>query len=579
MLKKITIEHIKGIQRKVFDLDVLPNKPSLLVAPNGYGKSSLATAFNSMNRNRIVLEEDDYHLESAANAPTIEVEYQRPDTSIVTLSATSTSNAISSEFDYFVINNLTKPKGNASTFGGFGNARASLIIEDVILVDRIPTNVQFNYSFRTSQAAFGANSRVLPNANAVFTNHKLVERLSNCFTDFQRANGNRIKGRVDTIIADINAQHGTAEALTDWITANCLNDLKQIDYLNNVGNLINEFDIGYNSETKSYLAAIQIIWLYNQAPNTFKDACAFSNYHLDKLRFDTTLTTFNCTWKNIRSSQTGGQLVVKFPKAIHISNGQRDILTFISMLFKAKRSLKKNANILIIDEVFDYLDDANLTAAQYYISTFIIEFAEQGRRIYPLILTHLNPNYFKNFAFSKQKVYYLDRSTIQVSDHIVRLLRNREHTTIKDDVDKYLLHFYPGTINKRAEFRALTLPELWGEADNFLQHVNSEVANYIANRPYDPFAVCGALRIKIEETAYNKLQGAAAQTVFLETHKTRNKLLKAEEMGVVSPESHYLLGIIYNEGMHWKDGQDNISPIASKLENLTIKKLIADVFV
>jgi energy-coupling factor transporter ATP-binding protein EcfA2 len=578
MLKTITIEHIKGIQRKVFDLNVLPNKPSLLVAPNGYGKSSLATAFNSMNRNRIVLDEDDYYMESAVNAPTIEVEYQKADASIVTLSATSSTNTISSEFDYFVINNLTRPKGNASTFSGFANAKASLIIEDVVLVDRIPTNVQFNYSFRDAQTKFGINSKVLPNANTVFANQKLVERLSNCFTDLHRANGNRIQGRIDAIIADINAQHGTAEVLTDWIIANRLNNLKEIDYLNTVGNLIHEFDIGYNSETKSYLVAIQLIWLYNQDANVFKDACTFSNYHLDKLRFDTTLTTFNCTWKNIRSSQTGGQLVVKFPKAIHISNGQRDILTFISMLFKAKRSLKKAANILIIDEVFDYLDDANLTAAQYYISTFIMEFAEQRRRIYPLILTHLNPNYFKNFAFSKQKVYYLDKTSIQVSEHIVRLLRNREHTTIKDDVDKYLLHFYPGTISKRTEFRALTLPELWGEADNFIQYLNSEVTNYLTNQPFDPFAVCGALRVKIEEIAYNKLQGAAAQTTFLETHKTRNKLLKAEEIGVVSPESHYLLGIIYNEGMHWKENQDNISPIASKLENLTIKKLISDVF-
>ena len=33
-----------------------------------------------------------------------------------------------------------------------------------------------------------------------------------------------------------------------------------------------------------------------------------------------------------------------------------------------------------------------------------------------------------------------------------------------------------------------------------------------------------------------------------------------------------------NEGMHWKENQDNISPIAAKLENLTIKKLIQDVF-
>lgn len=578
MLRVIEIEHIKGIQQKRFELDIHPNKPSLLVAPNGFGKSSLATAFNSMNNRRIALDDEDYHAENAANAPRVYLEYTRPDGTLATLEATNATNTISSEIDYFVINNLTKPKGNASTFGGFANARASLIIEDVVLVDRIPTNVPFNYSYRNSQTRFGQNSRVLPNITPVLTNLKLVEELSECYQALQRANGDRVQGRINAIIADINAQAGTAETLTNWITTHRLNDLKQIDYLNTIGNLINEFDIGYNSETKSYLAAIQLIWLYNQDINNFKNACTFNIYRLDKQRFDATLTTFNCTWKNIRSSETGGKLVVKFPKAIHISNGQRDILTFISMLFKAKRNLKKPANILIIDEVFDYLDDANLTAAQYYITNFIKEFDSLGKRIYPLILTHLNPNYFKNFAFSNQKVYYLDKSTIQVSTSMIRLLRNRKNATIETEVDKYLLHYDPGTINKRAEFRALGIRELWGEGNNFVQYLNTEVNNYLTNQPYDPFAVCGALRVRIEQIAYNKLQSDEARNTFLTTHKTRSKLEKAEEMGIVSPESHYLLGIIYNEGMHWKENQDNVSPIASKLENLTIKKLIRDVF-
>lgn len=578
MLTVIEIEYIKGIQQKRFELNIYPNKPSLLVAPNGFGKSSFATAFNSMNNRRIALDEEDYHAENAASAPRVYVEYTRPDGTLATLEATNATNTISSEIDYFVINNLTKPKGNASTFGGFANARASLIIEDVVLVDRIPTNVQFNYSYRNCQARFGQNSRVLPNATPVLANLKLVEELSECYQALQRANGDRIQRRINSIIADINAQAGTAETLTNWITSHRLNDLKKIDYLNTIGNLINEFDIGYNSETKSYLAAIQLIWLYNQDINNFKNACIFNSYRLDRQRFDATLTTFNCTWKNIRSCETGGKLVVKFPKAIHISNGQRDILTFISMLFKAKRNLKKPANILIIDEVFDYLDDANLIAAQYYITNFIKEYDSLGKRIYPLILTHLNPNYFKNFAFSNQKVYYLDKSTIQVSTSMIRLLRNRKNATIETEVDKYLLHFDPGTINKRAEFRALGIPELWGEGNNFVQYLNNEVNNYLTNQPYDPFAVCGALRVRIEQIAYNKLQSDEARNAFLTTHKTRSKLEKAEEMGIVSPESHYLLGIIYNEGMHWKENQDNVSPIASKLENLTIKKLISDVF-
>lgn len=575
MIRVIEIENIKGIQLKRFALNIAHNKPSLLVAPNGFGKSSFATAFNSMNNRRIDLKEDDLYAENIANLPRILIEYVRADGTVATLSADNANNSISNEIDCFVINNQTKPRGIGSQFG---RATATLEIKDVILVDRIPDNTSFNYSFRDSQARFGVCGRVLPNSNAVLTNLLLIEQLSENYLALQRGNGDRIQGRINEIITDINAQQGTVQVLLEWITANRLTNLKQIDYLNTIGDLIHTFDIGYNSEAKSYLAAIQLIWLYNQDPNNFKAACIFSNYKLDKQRFDNTLSTFNCTWKSIRSSETGGKLVVKFPKAIHISNGQRDILTFISMLFRAKRNLKKAANILIIDEVFDYLDDANLTAAQYYITTFIKEFDSLGKRIYPLILTHLNPNYFKNFAFSNQKVYYLDNTTIQVSPHMIRLLRNRENSTIKAEIDKFLLHYAPGTINKRAEFRALNLPETWGEGNNFVQHLNNEVANYLANQPYDPFAVCGALRVKIEEIAYNKLQSHEAKTAFLSTHKTRSKLEKAEEMGIVSPESHYLLGIIYNEGMHWKDNQDNVSPIASKLENLTIKKLIRDVF-
>lgn len=575
MLRVIEIDYIKGISQRSFPLNILPNKPSLLVAPNGFGKSSIATAFNSMNGNRIVLDEDNQHSGNPAHQPRIFVEYTKPDNSIVQLEATSNSNTISDEFDYFVINNLTKPKGIGSPYG---RASATLEIKDVVLVDRIPTNTPFSYSYRDTCARFGTCSRILPNvSNSALANLLLVEQLSENCQALQRANGDRIQRRINTIIDEINLQTGRANEVIEWIRVNRLENLKQIDYLNTIGNLINEFDIGYDSEVKSYLAAIQLIWLFNDNQNTFKNACKFSNYRLDRKRFDDNIRPLS-TWKNIRSSETQGKLVVKFPDAHHISNGQRDILTFISMLFRAKRSLKKQANILIVDEVFDYLDDANLTAAQFYITKFIDEYKALGKRIYPLILTHLNPNYFKNFAFSKQKVYYLDKSTIQVSQNMINLLKNRNHSSLGDDVSKYLLHFDPGTINKRAEFRALNIAELWGEGNNFIQHLYNEVSNYLNGQPYDPFAVCGGVRVKIEEIAYNKLQGGQARTDFLLTHKTRSKLEKAEVMGVDSPESHYLLGIIYNEGMHWKDNQDNVSPIASKLENLTIKELIGNVF-
>jgi len=579
MLKVIEIENIKGIDNRKFSLNILPNRPSLLVAPNGFGKSSFAVAFKEMNTRRINLTEENFHKTNPALQPRIYIEYERPDLSLAQLEATATTNTICKEIDHFVINNPIRPKGVGNQFG---RATARMEINDIVLVDRIPENVNFGNQYKLVQQRFGKNAKVLPSLSSFLSNLKIVQKLSENYQALEKANGLKIQSRINSIINEINDQNGTADILTDWITAYKLNDLKKIDFLNTLGNLINEFNLSCNLETKSYLVAIQLIWLYNNSPNKFKAACSYKNYQSDKNRFEQTLSNFNSTWKGIRARQIGGQLIVKFPEAIHISNGQRDILTFISMLFRARKHLKKEVSILIIDEVFDYLDDANLIAAQYYITTFIKDFKKEGKRLYPIILTHLNPIYFKNFAFNNQKVYFLEQSTIQVNKHLAKMLRVRADESIdekiKDDISKYLVHFYPTHINRRADFRSLGISEKWGESDNFYKFIFSEVENYLKGGVYCPFAVCGGVRVKIEQIAFNKLLIPAAQTAFIATNMTRPKLEKAEELGVVSPESHYLLGIIYNEGMHWKDGLDNISPIASKLENLTIKKLIKDVF-
>jgi ABC-type multidrug transport system ATPase subunit len=575
MIKTIEIENIKGICHKKIELDITPNKPSLLVAPNGFGKSSLAVAFKSMNNSRIVLDKNDYYKGLMQNQPQIKIEYKKTDRSTVYLVANNNENSISKEIDYFVINSLLKPKGIGSPYG---KATARLDIEDVVLIDKISIKTKFQYSINGFKEQFGINGKILPNATYLLDDKIFVKQMSEHYLDLQYANRVHSRKKIHKIITNINTQKGTEDVIFDWIKTNCLNELQQIDYLNTISNLINEFLIGANSDIESYLVAIQLIWLYDKNKNNFTNACNYNNYLLEKQQFEKTLSTFNCTWKNIRPSETNGKLVVKFPKAIDISNGQRDILTFISMLFRAKQNLKKTANILIIDEVFDYLDDANLTVAQYYVTQFIEEFKNNGKQIYPLILTHLNPDYFKNYAFKYQKVYYLDKSKMKVDVHLQQLLKNREDKTIKDDVSKYLLHYNPQTINKRAEFKTLHLLEIWGVGNNFIDFLNDQKDKYLNDKNYDPFAVCGALRIQIEKIAFDKLKSVNAKNKFIATHTTRSKLEKAEEMGVVSPESHYLLGIIYNEAMHWKDNQDNVSPVASKLENLVIKKLIRDVF-
>jgi hypothetical protein len=49
------------------------------------------------------------------------------------------------------------------------------------------------------------------------------------------------------------------------------------------------------------------------------------------------------------------------------------------------------------------------------------------------------------------------------------------------------------------------------------------------------------------------------------------------DLGIEIPEIYFLLGLIYNDGLHWHNNRDNISPIVHKLENITIKNLIQSI--
>lgn len=574
MINSLEIENIKGIDRKVFNLSISHNKPTLLVAPNGFGKSSIASAFNSIKNNRIDLNKDDFYQGSEDNLPRMSIRYTDKEGVEKTVVANSSSSSIKSDFGIFVIRNFTKPKGKGSIGG---RTSAYLDIPDIVLVKTIPERVNFSYRCSDYKRNFGTNGKILPNIKNILENKSFINKISYNYGILENASKIRVLESINEIVSVVNCQEGSAADITNWLGSNKIDDFRATESLIPIHSIIKMFYSEF-SDLKIYLIAIQVIWLFNENKTIFKKCCKFINYKLDKEKFDSDLGSFNCTWKDIKTVESNNKLLIKFPKAVDISNGQRDILVFLSMIFQAERELKKENNILVIDEVFDYLDDANLIAAQYFITKFIATFKSQERRIYPLILTHINPEYFKNFAFSNMKVYFLNKSSIDVSQSMKKLLRKRSDNSIEEDVSKFLLHYHPENINKRQEFSHLNLPATWGEGNNFLVFANNEVVKYFNNEQFDPFAVCAALRVKIEEKIYGEIQSQEFKNEFLSTHKTRSKLDKAKEGGVSPPESYYLLGIIYNEGMHWRDNKDNISPIASKLENLVIKNMIKEIF-
>ena len=123
---------------------MLPNRPHIFVAPNGFGKSSFATAFESLNTKKIALPEKHFHRCNLANKPKVEITY-RVDDKCFTYAATEHNNSIFSEFDVYVINSPLVAKAVKQNFGKYTVASASMEIESVVLVNTIPARKHFDY--------------------------------------------------------------------------------------------------------------------------------------------------------------------------------------------------------------------------------------------------------------------------------------------------------------------------------------------------------------------------------------------------------------------------------------------------
>lgn len=579
MIERIQITNIKGIgnntKNSTYEFEIRPNRPHIFVATNGFGKSSFATAFERLRPTKIVLEKNDYFQNDDQNKPRIQLTHSDNGNNQEILTADDSSNQFRANFSWFVINNQLFAKAKKNRIGGNVIASASLETPPVVLVNSIPENISFTYSINNQKEQFGNNGKVLRNLSDLYKNGKFIKRLTSHYLTLQRINGQTFQNRIEEFKERVNTQNGTAEELRDWIDNNEIEFLNGINNLSTLADFISTFDLGYDSEADNFLTAIQLSNNFNNDPVQFKSACKRTVYELEKSKYAKVFKDFNSSWQDFKPIEKEGKLIVAVPKTVHISNGQRDVMCFIALLKKAELSLEKENCILIIDEIFDYLDDANLIAVQYYVTQLIEKLKGKGKKLYPIILTHLNPLFFKNFTFSKQKVHFIDKKEAIINPHFKKLLENRDDSTIKDNVSKYHLHFQPNSINIRPQFEALSLKPTWGDSVVFDTYLNEQFEKYNNDEPeYDPFAVCCYVRKKVEQFAYEKINNPEFQQEFLDTHRTTRKLKYAEDKGVEIPEIYYLLGIIYNDGMHYKNNDDAIS---GKLENLTIKKMIKEI--
>lgn len=572
-ISMIEIKNIKGIDHKRLKVTVSPNKPNLLVAPNGFGKSSIATAFSCMNSRRLTLEQIDHHKEDLNLAPSLAITLDGK-----VLTANTTCNHIRTHFDVTVIRSGLAPKATRINRGKFTQAVASLEVNSIDICS-VPAKSSFDYRPTEMKRVFGANGKILPNISDLLRNPLLADAISS--VDLSKLLQVRNNESIRKIVEEINDQVGTSEAIHQWIDGNLIERLRAIAPLNQAAQALHGLCL-VDSEIEGFLAVYQISKVHNVDQNSFKAAIERLTYVKAKDEYQELLNGFcSSAWEWAKLKENKGSLTVVFPKAHQLSNGQRDLLTLVIQMHKALYEGSKKPLLLLIDEVFDYLDDANLVSFQYYVTSLIESYKKNGQIVYPVILTHLDPGVFFDFCFNNHKIQisYLLAAPSDKAKNTLRLIAARdEEESIIDRLEKCWFHYHVDSEEiSEAEWPRI-LPADWRESNSFHEYTRNELSRYLTNKNYDPLAICFAVRILIERLTYDIIVRDEDKNKFLnEVRMTKNKMNFAASCGIDIPEVYFLLGLIYNTNLHWTQGRDYVSPLANKLNHPTIKNLIKSI--
>lgn len=586
MITKIKMTNIKGFgnTNNEFEVSLSENKINILVAPNGFGKTSLTSAFMcvSSNGQRLQVSKDLKYMKNEALASVFRLTEDG-----ITYVSNKTQNQIADRFNCQVISSLlTADTRTVRVNNGYTKTNGILAIEEVSICKAL--NKPINpYKVTRLRSTFGKNNGILGDISPLLGNNDFISALLekenlDVFTKFKTQMRDKL---LTAIIDNIHNSKGTVAQIKANVD---LTDIKSDGYYAHFSDLLKRFYVGKTDwEVFSifwqlqYLVSNELIWLRNQR-NYLEFVCL-------REKLDENLKDFNSSWKeNLKSVVENNILKVKFPKADELSNGQRDVMAFIVQLMNANNKLKVNKkNIIVIDEIFDYMDDANLIAAQYYLTKYLD--LNRGN-LYVLILSHLDPEYFKNYIFSKNKlnVCYLNKQAIELSEEMKAFLCFRNNLDKKDpakkelydDVSSYYVHYNPQTKDLTSQITGHHphLQTSWFKEDNLKKYIWGELNKYLSNQEnYDPYSVCLAIRIRVEKLTYNMLHTQKDKDAFLNTHKTKDKLRYAEKSGILIPDSYYVMGAIYNDAEHLRDNNNDKNCIY-KLYNKVIKNIIKEFF-
>lgn len=572
-IKSINIKNIKGFTTegkliRFGDIGLLPKKFNICFAYNGFGKTSFATAIGLLEscEGKLEAKKDLLFQNKEENLPEIIVETNKG-----VLKADSVSNSISPVLKCHVINSHLTARKTTTFVKDYKFTKGLLDISDIVVYDHIPSKKLIIYNYTQNKKNFGTNaSVVIDNLKNIFENINFLKLIidgdNKKILDTYYINKGE-KGIVRTIKKWINEYKGKnpIKDIDNYIKGNrAFNEDKNLIFFFNTIEPYIKFDIDSPIKKFGFLWQILELLKNNQKFSGIENIIRYKEYGTIKKELQEVVKDLNDTWKQVTVKENHNKLIVGFPNAESISNGQRDVRTFLIDLKISESKIRNNPEVnhlLVIDEVFDYLDDVNIIIAQYYLSKFI----EKYGNVFPVILTHLAPKEFRTYII---KVKALNPISLQSSNPLPNekfkyfiSYRNSLDKTVGSEKNLYdkishnLLHYNPSPVdidNREVVKHSDKLKKNWLNYKNFREVLYIELIKYLkSEESYDPYAICIALRLAIEKKMYDLLESEDLRHKFLEDcHKTKEKIELVEVNDIPINETWKIISPIFNDAAH-----------------------------
>lgn len=587
---KFKIRNIKGfgdIPTEI-TLNLDSKKLNFVVAPNGVGKTSFTTAFNCLVNGKIdVPKEWKYKKQKVATASlSIKTEGNE-------WVANGRSNKISSEWNPFVINSRvhTCIEVVAGKRGAMVNEPITKVMS-ICAKENIPERVTIPYDINAIKAGFGLKKGALKDYAAYINTFKFLIALKDTLPCLYQFNYYEIaQSRITQLVDIINAKEGNIRSLRNKMTDA---DFKTIEQYNNYKIFKKAFRyiLGDNAHKLDYfLLFYQLFKVYTTHQQEIKNAITWAEYEFYKKQIAMDLECVKCPWRGASLRETNSRLYIDYPLADEYSNGQRDIMTLYTQLLLFKRGLSNNKKyILILDEVFDYLDDANLLAAQYLVSS-LLDKNKVKSTIYIILLTHLDPNHYKTYVlrnlinvqylFPQQPIpNTLMKCFIGYRDWLKKSsVDDKDKEQLYKDISNHLFHYHPTDCNYRNEIRVHQYAHhparaTWGEKSVLYSYLIDEINKYLGGQDYDPYAVAFAVRVRVEKIVYDLISDEDIKLEFLAKNMSYDKIDICFKHNIQIPFFYMLVIAIGNEAdhLHEIDGVYQEKGMIYKLKNNIIKK-------